>query len=733
MPAAAAFGHRIRRAAQRAGAATLDSLAGSPRAFEDLAAALQATLNVGAMLATQLGRHALAHGDAVTARAALEQALALGDDDLDMLPDLAAAHVALGHPRDALQQLSDVSERDLPLTHALRVGLARTQALHALGDEDGARRALDRAARACGSPTGTPLQAGDIPILRSLAEQASQLERPDLSAHFLQHVVTLHPTSVSAYTALAHAFVAVGEITAARSAALSALSLAPAKAHAHSLMASTLMQTADDAASNPKQALKHWQRAAELTPDDLEVLIGLAQSATQAGQAKLGLTSAERALELAEGAAASDGAVEALQDLQGRAHTALAEALEAMDDREGAFEHFQCATAACPTAPEAWRAVAQHHLRRDERRRALAALEAGRQAVGTANPVGAAALLGDLAQLQLDSQQPTEAIDTYRTASQLHPRNAEYRSRLGKLLLAQGQLEEGIASLREAARLSPAQPALWHDLGQALEEDGRDGEALGALEQALSAGGSSFSLAQDIGRLALRLGRHDLARPALLEAAESPHATADTFALLGSLHETAGEFEAAINAYERVLAMQPERNDILVRLGVCSLQAGRPSAAIATLRGAAEQDLEDLALQTTLAEAYLQEGLLEEAALSFEHAARLAPDDSRIWRKLAETARRAGDLKSAISALEHAVQLSPDRAELMAALGELYAGAERWEAARDMLLQALEIDDSRPQTHASLGRCLLALGDRDGGMAAYEQAAMLAPGDLAIF
>lgn len=726
------FTAQVQWVAEAAQVGMLASAFDSHAAFELLANAVQASERLAARLALQLGRTALAQDDAVSAVAAFEQALRLSTQEHEVLPLLAEAYVALGRPREALQF---IPERDLgshSLQYSAHVDLVRSRIELELGNVQAAREIVSGTISRLADDSPARRGLIDRNVLLGLADVAERMDDFWGAAQALTILAEAFPAGAETQRRLVRVLERGGQITEARAAALELVALAPGDADANARLAETLMSAGTTAVPDPPAALRYWQKAVEVEPDGLRYLFGLSQCALAAGQAKLARKTAERALRLAAPGAEKNGQPAAAAPEVGKAHIVLAQALAALDDKAAAFEHFQQATALNPTSCEAWQAVAAYHRDQGKLEQALAALEAGRQAVGESDAGAAATLLADLAELQIQAGRPTEATANLREAVRLQPTNPDLQRRHGHSLIAQGRAAEGATALREAATLRPTDARLWHELGQALEKVSKNEDALGAYQRAQSAGAAGFELAHDLGSLAFRMGRNDIARPALEEAAKSELADAATLTLLGSLYESLNLHDRAMPIYQRAIGLAPARGDLVVRLGVCCLAVGNAPAAIAALKTAAEHDLDDLALQRTIGEAYLQERLWDEAILAFQQAVRLAPDDARLWQRLAQAARGAGNLARAVEALHQATRLSPGRAKLLTELGQLCAEGELWPEARDAFDQSLKLDPEQPTALVGLGQCLMRLDQAEAGIALLDRASSIAPDDLQV-
>lgn len=78
-----------------------------------------------------------------------------------------------------------------------------------------------------------------------------------------------------------------------------------------------------------------------------------------------------------------------------------------------------------------------------------------------------------------------EAIGQYQEALRLNPGHATAHYNLGLTLLSKGQLDEAIRRLQEAARLQPNDPVMHNNLGAALLKKGQIAEAIRHFQEAL--------------------------------------------------------------------------------------------------------------------------------------------------------------------------------------------------------------------------------------------------------
>jgi Flp pilus assembly protein TadD len=159
-------------------------------------------------------------------------------------------------------------------------------------------------------------------------------------------------------------------------------------------------------------------------------------------------------------------------------------------------------------------------------------------------------------------------------------------------------------------------------------------------------------------------------------------------------HHQAGRVSEAERLYRSALALAPRQAESLHGLGCLSHEAGRPDLAIGLIGQAVAAAPMVAAYTLSLGLALLDRGHVEEARAALHVAVLRDASDPRAHRALAQALSRLGRLDEAEARLREALRLD--------------AGAAAW---------------------LSLGGVLRARGDRAGSVAAFAEAARLAPDD----
>lgn len=667
--------------------------------------AAQAARHLRATLAEQMGALAEQDGDAALALAGYQDAVTERPEAPELVAGLARALIRLQRPADALVVLN-LDSHETPAPDLI---LAAAQAQSALDQPNAALSLLRQ------------LEPGAITNYQSLSDTAQlfyTLNDSPAAIEWMMAAAGRARTNASPYLTAAQWLLSAGRATEARALAIEAVALQPASAEARETLGNALL-----VCDEPASAIAHFQSALVFEPTRLSAGLGLAQAALAAGQAALAHDSAQRLL----ASTTTDSSI------RGQAHTLVGQALSAQAQDEAAFEHFRQASALVPSAPEPWRALAKHYRHHEDWEQALAALEAGRQALTIIASPDIAALLVDLAEAYTAIGRFTEAIQVLREACATCPPPGA-RRQLGILLYQQGQLSDAILTLQQTVAENPSDGLARHALGRALEQNQQREAAWAAYQQTVLTRPDSAEPYFDLGRLTLQLcaAHHPSASPqqavaALRQCVERAPDQAEAHALLAQAHYLAHQPEDALQSYEHALRLAPHQTDWSLGFGEVCLALDLPEMAIAALAEAAAYAPEDAQVAFALARAYAHNQLWPEATRAAEAAIRFEPNNAALLALLAESYAQQHQRERAAQAWQAAVQMAPRDARLQVRYARSLLDMGHAAGARAVYAQALSLGPDLADVQLAAGRALLELGEVEQAYHVLCRAAELAP------
>lgn len=252
-----------------------------------------------------------------------------------------------------------------------------------------------------------------------------------------------------------------------------------------------------------------------------------------------------------------------------------------------------------------------------------------------------------------------------------------------------------------------------------LDEARADLEALIARDAALPA--DHYLL----GRILLDCGDAAAARTELAAAAGDPsHAQARLF--LGRACLALNEPLAAIDAIEQAAELRPDHAPTAAALSQAYAAAGRRERAIAAAQRAVRLDSSVGAHHHLLATLYAASGRLQEARAALINALTLQPDVAEWHAQMGDICQRMGMIDAARSAYARAVQLAPDHADYRYAQARLLRQQGRSDEARQVFEKALQHEPHQGAWHYELAELLRQQRD-PAAIEHYAAAVQLAP------
>ena len=700
----------------------------------------------------------------------LENAIArfTGSDVLHLA--LARAALRMGDPARARVAVESISPESDFHPEAL---VLRAQADLALGDLEQARVAVAAAKEAAGGESPRRLEVVLIGVATLEGEG-------DTGVAELRGLVEADTGDVLTWAALEGMLRSMGRAGEARDLLESALEADPDRVDLHPLLVSAHAALGDDAAAervlrerierhpspgahrslaryrvargDKESALARYTLALRTFPDSAmlrgartEVLldVGLVDDARGEFEryrklAPMGPREEylRARLEFAQGNAAL-----ALQRLDGvvqRLDTAstqfwLGQALEAMDDLEGAEQRYRLAVLRSPWDPVPSLNVVRLAQRRGDWR---AVIRYARRAIedGPERFAGWAALVPALIQIG-DVQ---EAEEVARAAVERFPDRREPHVWLANSLRSQWRPAEALELLdaleaerleryeakarkqwpkkqqrrRRARKLEPLGPEpseLVAERALALGTGGRVEEGLELVQKALNENPDHARLHAVHAALLLAVGREREASRSTKRALNLDPSDLRPLENRARFGVARQRLDLARRDCEDYLARLPDDAPVNLLLGMAHELEARPAEAIEAYRRAAKFDERNFAARNNLAVLLQNQGELDAALVAAEGAFALAGENPSVLDTLGFVCLRKGLVDRAVPLLEKAHAAAPQVAEIQLHLAEAYRDAGRTQDARRLLGQLRARSNTPPELRAGVEEVLASL------------------------
>jgi tetratricopeptide (TPR) repeat protein len=342
------------------------------------------------------------------------------------------------------------------------------------------------------------------------------------------------------------------------------------------------------------------------------------------------------------------------------------------------------------------------------------------------------ALLGGLYEETGDS---ARAIETYKRALAIEPRQIDLRLRMIRLLQANGDLDKAIAEYDGLIRAAPDNPQFVFEECEALLQRGDRARAMKLVTDLEARAGNDEEALSRVADFYARIGDSDRSLKVLQRLAATSSGDPGHLVDLGDHYFQDGNPSLAVATWKRILSVVQPRAKALAALGDVYLEHDMTAEALAAYREAVTLEPANLAFKKALAAAdertrdykdarQLYEEIVAKArdkgdkALARECRTRIVslwglekildaqlprlraafaatPPDVESGRMLAEALLHTRRLPDAEAALKHVIELSPGDTESYLALERVYVQDGKVSDAIDVLAKLVEVDPKR--------------------------------------
>ncbi len=275
------------------------------------------------------------------------------------------------------------------------------------------------------------------------------------------------------------------------------------------------------------------------------------------------------------------------------------------------------------------------------------------------------------------------AVEQYRAALDLHPQYLEATVKLGTQHLRSGRFVDAAQSFNKAVELNDRLMMAYVGLGVAQDAGGRTAEARATFDLAASLEPNSSLLFAEAARLQLKseygaLERHQSTRTSPVGAMPSGSDLlmeqirrhrqalalnpnhADLYYRFGLLLRQVGEFEEAVSAFRNAIEINPGYVKAIIKLGICLKEMGRADEAVEMFRRALSlrDDFVDVHYQLGLL--FSQQNQFDLAVEAFERAGDGDPRNISFRANIALALQNIGMLDRAAATWRSICELSRD-------------------------------------------------------------------------
>ncbi|MDB5437631.1 MAG: repeat-containing protein [Caulobacteraceae bacterium] len=253
-----------------------------------------------------------------------------------------------------------------------------------------------------------------------------------------------------------------------------------------------------------------------------------------------------------------------------------------------------------------------------------------------------------------------------------------------RMLRARGDFAGAVNVYRAAIQLDPRNAQIMFELGATLGAAGAHDQALATLEKALSLGADPVNVLAGKAEMLHRIGRYEQA----LEHYDRLLRKMPEFAAVhynrGKVLVELGRVEDSLAAYQRAIVLRPDMRDALIDLGIVQHRLRRLPEALANLEQAITLDPDHASAYTNLGAALHDSGRFDQALEAYDRAIGIEPGNVPAHNNRAFTLLIQGEFAEGWREMEWRKRSVPP-------LGVHGAAAPSWTGAEDLRGKRLHV------------------------------------------
>lgn len=542
----------------------------------------------------------------------------------------------------------------------------------------------------------------------ALAVAYAQLGNYAESLPVLQELVAAQPDSVDLHYDLATAYAHQENYAEAAKEYKEVIRLDPSRAPAELLLAKALLNQ-----SNLEESLPYLRDYVQRNPSDPEGLEIL-------GDALKDSTHPQEAVDVLQRAVKANSR-------SYKAHYDLGVMLGRSVRLNDAIRELQSAVQLKPDGPEARYQLSRLFARNKQDGAAKQQLAVFEKLKEDDERQTRAAFLGNQATGALQQGRAKEAVEDYRKAVALEPRDPKLHYSLAIALAKLGDRAGEQRELIRGIELDPKFSQAHNQLGSSLLLDGKLADAEREFRKAVDSDPQSADVLNNLGTALGREGKNAEAEAFFRRAVTIDPQAPLGFVNLGLTLAAEKKYSEAEQQVQNALELEANNANALTALGMLQDKAGRTLDSVATFRKLAGLHPESSEAHVNLGMALADANDLEGALAEFTEASRLDPNSALAQYNRGRVLYALHRPDNARESLNAAVKLSPDYVEALLLLGVIEHSSVQ---ATQLFQRVVELQPGNSEAHFYLGRNLLQEGKKGEAIQQWKKAVELNPDNV---
>lgn len=340
----------------------------------------------------------------------------------------------------------------------------------------------------------------------------------------------------------------------------------------------------------------------------------------------------------------------------------------------------------------------------------------------------------ELALLFMQQEDWHQAVEQVGHLLAADPDNKLYTLVKAVLIQKNGEFSHSLDLFKRGAGATGLDdPLVVSGMVNALYALGKDEECLALLTNLLRYNPENDRLILDFTLLAFRLKRYDLAQKYIAQLA-SQKDSAPFLLLAARVYVELGQVQEAVGYWQQLLALRPGNIEACEYLAQYYENHGVAGGAISCLLVLLEQRSQTSIYQKRVGLAYLKAGQFDKALPYLEQYLLENPNDIDSVRAMIKIQAAKGEKDATLATLEHyfSIESRPAKGNLQQA-AQLYSEGGFFQEAIPIYRRLLDMTPNDPKFMWALAQTLLASGNEEEALTAWQELAGVAPGAIEVY
>jgi tetratricopeptide (TPR) repeat protein/HEAT repeat protein len=343
------------------------------------------------------------------------------------------------------------------------------------------------------------------------------------------------------------------------------------------------------------------------------------------------------------------------------------------------------------------------------------------------------ARLAMLGSLYEETGDTTKAIESYRRALAMAPREVDLRLRMIRLLQANGDLDRAIVEYEGLIRAAPDNPQFVFEECEALMQRGDHARALLLVSELEARAAGDEDVLSRVAEFYGRIGENDRSLKVLQRLAQTSTGDPSHLVDLGDRYFQAGNVPLAMQTWKHIVAVVQPRAKALAALGDVYLEHDRTTDALAAYREAVELEPTNLGYEKALAAALERTHGYREARGLYEDLMHKARDkgDKGLLRECRTRVVTLWSLERTldqqVAPLTRLFNASPPDLEAGRTLAEVFLHLRRLPDTEAVLARVVALAPGDAESYGALERALVQEGKIAEAITVVERLAQVEP------